>query len=285
MYAIQEPIVGLISGILGSLFFLDKKNNILVNIFWRIIIYGFVFFCSFYVFSNLNFINKDNFQGSKSSNNELIFSIIISILLIVFLIVLELLNFIYYKKNKKFKNNKNILFLYVSMSVAINIMLFSFILGPIIQLEYLQYIGNPPPTGFLKNGVIYLLIPRILKECIKTPVYIILLFSIIYAIKTQYINLLNVSKNKWNNTLNITKDFYSNKKNYLKTLVNNKIQLEIVFLIYKNTSLSSKNIELLLQTNISKDLQYLQTIQLIVFDEKIQKYKINSKIKKILSNI
>ena len=91
-----------------------------------------------------------------------------------------------------------ITYLYVSMLIILVIALFSFILGPYSYVEYYKYINNGlNPSKYLQYGAMYYLIPRVLKESIKTPVYIFLVFSIIVAIKYQFNNVINTIKTKW----------------------------------------------------------------------------------------
>lgn len=201
MYAIQEPIIGFISGIFSGIFFLTKKcKAIWYMILWRILVYGFIIGSILIIGLNYSLISNGSYMGSKSMNHELIFFSIISILLVIFVIILEFMNYHFYKKkrNKQISNDNYRLFIYVSMINILCIVLFSFILGPISQMELWKYLGRKPPTNFLKYGIMYLLIPRILKEAIKTPIYIVILFSLIYSLKYQFKNILNVTRNNWN---------------------------------------------------------------------------------------
>lgn len=270
MYAIQEPIVGLISGIFGSLYFFGNKNKKYIKLVWRIVTYAFILFATINVFKNLEIINDDKFYGSKNYSNEFIFSIIIASLMISFVVLLEIINFVIYKKHKK--NNRGYeLFLFCSLIVIINIMLFSFILGPKIQLEYLKYIGSSIPTGYIKNGVIYLLIPRILKECVKTPIYIILLFSIVYALKKQYENMINIAKNKWSK-----ENKQKTSSNFLKNIASTKEELAILNILYHFGEL--KYDEICKLTNIKNHaiIQKLVTFEKVIYNNTNDKYKINS---------
>ncbi len=270
MYAIQEPVVGLVSGILGSLYFMSKKdtNSLMFKISWRLMIYGFAFFCVYSIFSSLDLIQKGTFYGSKGIDNDFILAIVIACMMLFFLIVIEILNAYYFKRYKKFKKNNNIykLFIYTLIAVNINIMLFSFLLGPSIQLAYLEYIGSAPPNGFLKHGVVYLLIPRILKECVKTPIYIILLFSILWALKTQYLWLINSARNKWEHQTKNPRELIAFKKMHqaLKQYRVAANERRILFLVLEKNELTLSQINYLIGNNCSFLVQKLCSSSLLL---------------------
>ena len=70
-------------------------------------------------------------------------------------------------------------------------------LGPITYAEYTKYITGSEPSSFIKYGSMYYLVPRVLKESIKTPIYIVILFGIILAIQNPIKNFINLTKNSW----------------------------------------------------------------------------------------
>ncbi len=250
---------------------------------WRLIVYGFAFFCIYSIFSSLDLIKNGTFYGSKGIDNDFILAIVISCMMFLFLILIEILNAYYFRKSRKYKQNKNLykLFIYTLIAVNINIMLFSFLLGPTIQLAYLQYIGSPAPNGFLKHGVVYLLIPRILKECVKTPLYIILLFSILWALKTQYLWLINSARNKWEG--NQSKKDHLALKKMQQVLRGYKIaanEKRILCLVFLKKQLTLKQIDNMLGNSCNHLVQKLCSSSLLICKEGIDNqyyYSVNDK--------
>ncbi len=115
MYAIQEPVVGMVSGILGSLYFMSKKdtNSWSFKISWRLIVYGFALFCIYSIFSSLDLIKNGTFYGAKGIDNDFILAIVISSMMFLFLVLIEILNFFYFRRTKKYGNNKNLYKLFI----------------------------------------------------------------------------------------------------------------------------------------------------------------------------
>ncbi len=197
MYAIQEPIVGLLSGIMGSLYYVIKTHNIKVTmIIQKIIVYSFISFTIFIVVYEY-FIIGAKFAKGELKNIGVFAALIISVMLL-YLIVNEVQVDLLYKKIKTQKRQEYfVMYCYMSVLVVIITSVFSFMLGPITFVKYIEYTTGVTPSGFLKYGSMFYLIPRVLKESAKTPLYIILLTGIVFAIRKPMANLYNLDMNKW----------------------------------------------------------------------------------------
>lgn len=198
MYAIQEPLVGLISGLIGSVYFLQLFHSIRIQlIVQKIFIYGFILTTAFVIITEFYILNDATFQIGEITNIN-VFAIIVLIIMSIFIAVNEFQNYYYYKKYKN-DNAKTeySLYLYISLIIIFCTVLFSFLLGPISYVKYLEYINGSTPSKYLQYGNMYYLVPRVLKESIKTPLYIIIFIGIVYAIRKPFSNFVNNSINKW----------------------------------------------------------------------------------------
>lgn len=215
MYAIQEPIVGFISGIIGSFYLLisEKNNQIFVIKFFKKWIYfklnkniisimlNQFFLISFtaislviliffsdgkFAFANQNKFDKNNFFGYYRY-------VAISIMILFFLFY-EFFSYIFLKSKK----NHLSLICFLSTIIIINSLLFSFILGPIISVEYLTYLNGKEPENFLLYGYVFYFIPRVIKETIRLPILISCLLFIVMLITPIFNKFINEAKLKWN---------------------------------------------------------------------------------------
>lgn len=194
LYAIQEPMVGFITGLISfSNYLISKTKNHNRNsfIFIQIILNLFVFFV--FLFLLLMFVKKFDLlnikQGTNISTNVLI--AILFTLIFIFYIIIETIIIIQYRQKKT-----SMFFFIVSVCCIIT-MIFSFILGPISAVEYLKYVNNKTPNTFIKYGYLAYLIPRVIKELFKTPIYIFLLWSIVISINSVIRKINNQILNTW----------------------------------------------------------------------------------------
>lgn len=202
MYAIQEPLVGLISGLISSMayFIKNKSNSIKVSF----IIFQ-IFFIVFYLFTNLVIIIIANTDfnlflilANKGNIGDLQISvllIVIFVFLALFFILIEIIACLKYKKMKFYqhnKNNENDDFYYICIVSVVMTFIFSFLLGPISAIEYYKYINDKLPSSYIKYGLFYYLIPRIIKEMFKTPLYIFLLWGLVISLNV----VIKQTKNK-----------------------------------------------------------------------------------------
>ncbi len=192
MYAIQEPLVGFISGIVAGIYTIrisNENKNMLVDIF----IYQIsnIFFCSICLWVLLKWLNSSGEMKDFATYQN-----IIIILLVVYFVTTELFIFVNLLK-KDLDKIKQTLFIYSTMTVTIVIVLFSFILGPISAVEYLHYINGRYPETWIKYGVVYYLVPRVAIESIKILIESYLLFSLLKISKSVLQNMINDIQNKW----------------------------------------------------------------------------------------
>ncbi len=200
LYAIQEPCIGLLSGMIGSCFFMFNKKSIKwLILIQQLIISFFTVFTIVIIFSYYNKIYSNQAINQNNAFDKKLYVILICIFLFMFLLFNEIQTIVMYLKYKSHKIlNNYILYLYVSVLIVISIIIFSFILGPITQIKFYEFLNNDPPSNYLKYGAMYYLVPRVIKESFKTPIYILLVFSIVFAIKHQFNYNINSTKNKWN---------------------------------------------------------------------------------------
>lgn len=216
MYAMQEPFVGLISGLIGSLYTLRilnlktnfsfkltnqkingenkkvfiKSNNkfmfdLIIN---QIIVFVFMLISTLVVLIWAS--DNMSFEG-KSKLDQIFFEYskyIIIIVNIVFFIVVETITIVFYKKNKK----NFLLFIWIVNLTIIITSIFSFLLGPISASEYYKYAYGKESPYLIKYGLIFYLIPRVIKESVKLPLQDLSLLLLIPI--TQY-NVNKIKKN------------------------------------------------------------------------------------------
>lgn len=201
LYAIQEPMVGLISGIFSyycrwriSKNKEEKKSKIIDFIIFDFFL---VFFSGISIYFLIFFTNNSfSFEG-KSSLEEIFFIYSKWIILGVisfFFIFSNILEIIFYKKFSK----NFILCSWVISLVCILSILMSFLLGPISANEFYKYMYGSDSPYFVKYGFIFYLIPRVFKESIKAPIQVFILIIII-PIASNYVDKIKISKFlKWN---------------------------------------------------------------------------------------
>ncbi|BAC43837.1 ECF transporter S component [Malacoplasma penetrans] len=194
LYAIQEPMLGLIASLFGYAYrLLTNKNNpnkIWSFIFFQTILLIFSSICIyiliFKVSTDIRFEGKSSLEKFLYSNSKWV--ILSSI--IFFAVCMETLALVFFKK---FSKNFIMCALIISLVCSISI-IFSFVLGPISANEYYKFIHNGIDSPyFVKYGVIFYLIPRAIKESIKAPIQIYVLIVLI-PIANIYINQLKMSK-------------------------------------------------------------------------------------------
>lgn len=200
LYAIQEALVGFVSGFIASLYRirLTKQTNnnkyifdLIINQTISII---FVFISTLII---LIWANENQSFENKSAIESFFFKyskyIIISSNIFFFLII-EILVFVFYKKNKKY-------FLLIIWLINLSIILttiFSFLLGPISASEYYKYAHNGKESPWIiKYGLIFYLIPRVIKESVKLPIQSIVHLMLIPIITMHIDNIKKNLKLSW----------------------------------------------------------------------------------------
>lgn len=202
MYAIQEPLVGMFVGIFAGFYSLQKckKNNIYFQVLiQKLIVIAFILIVLFVAAFNSELLNNKTFSGNSKINDIKLYVILTGVSLIIFYIGIEAISFYNFKRYKNNQTNTNyLLFSYISVLAIFMTILFSFILGPIVTGEYYKYMHNGRVNPkLIQYGLLWYLIPRIMKESVKTPIYIFLLYFVINAISFDYHKLLNLLRIKY----------------------------------------------------------------------------------------
>ncbi len=206
MYALQEPILGLIVGIISSLFNIirnTKQHFSICLIINQIMLIGFIISSIFIVFyytdpNNQFFQSISNAENSTSNmikTTQLYLRwIILGILLGLFVIVEIIVGYRYYQFKKDMNSNfvRFETFLFITIVALTSTVIFSFLLGPISAIEYYKFLNNTSYVPNLVNyGVMYYLLPRVIKECFKTPIYIIILTTLVCALNPAIASFKN----------------------------------------------------------------------------------------------
>lgn len=206
MYALQEPILGLIVGIISSLFNIirnTKQHFSICLIINQIMLIGFIISSIFIVFyytdpNNPFFQSISNAENSTSNmikTTQLYLRwIILGILLGLFVIVEVIVGYRYYlfKKDRDADSIRFETFLFITIVALTSTVIFSFLLGPISAIEYYKFLNNTSYVPNLVNyGVMYYLLPRVIKECFKTPIYIIILTTLVCALNPAIVSFKN----------------------------------------------------------------------------------------------
>ncbi len=206
MYALQEPILGLIVGIISSLFNIirnTKQHFSICLIINQIMLIGFIISSIFIVFYYTNPNNPffQSISNAENSTSNMIKTtqlylrwIILGILLGLFVIVEVIVGYRYYLF-KKYRDADSIrfeTFLFITIVALTSTVIFSFLLGPISAIEYYKFLNNTSYVPNLVNyGVMYYLLPRVIKECFKTPIYIIILTTLVCALNPAIVSFKN----------------------------------------------------------------------------------------------
>lgn len=204
LYAIQEPMVGLVSGLIGGIYRIrqSKANK---SIYGDLIVSQIIvllFAVATYVIILLWLNSNTHFQGEDEEYEKFynIYKWVALSLILVFVVIYETLFILNIKKkinNKKF--NYAIAFTYTSTCVVFLIMLFSFALGPLTAVKYLEFInGGVTPQEYLKYGSIFYLVPRVAIESVKVPIEIAVLFGVVCLFDKKVLNIVNKTNCSWN---------------------------------------------------------------------------------------
>lgn len=206
MYALQEPILGLIVGIISSLFNIirnTKQHFSICLIINQIMLIGFIISSIFIVFYYTNHNNPffQSISNVENSTSNMIKTtqlylrwIILGILLGLFVIVEMIVGYRYYQFKKDMNSNfvRFETFLFIIIVALTSTVIFSFLLGPISAIEYYKFLNNTSYVPNLVNyGVMYYLLPRVIKECFKTPIYIIVLTTLVCALNPAIASFKN----------------------------------------------------------------------------------------------
>lgn len=198
MYAIQEPLIMMFSGIIGSIYRFKKetKNWKWDYSFFQIILLLFLFIAIFVLvrFASNEFTNSNINPLGMSKKSTVILT---SSCLIIFFVIVQTIVILFLFLNKLYRK-EFVLFIYVTLLSILLSMFFSFILGTISAIYYFSYISNNnPPSNIIKYGAYYFLIPRVVKESFKVPLNIIILFSVLKIAEPNILLIKQMSYQKW----------------------------------------------------------------------------------------
>ena len=116
-------------------------------------------------------------------------------MLAAYIIIMECFTFIQIKGFERHKQ-KTLTFIYATMLVTIVTLIFSFALGPISAVQYLNYVNGVYPDNYLTYGIVFYLVPRVIVESIKTPLEALAMFGLIMATQPILRSINNAIKNK-----------------------------------------------------------------------------------------
>ncbi|MDR1991737.1 MAG: hypothetical protein LBP70_03350 [Mycoplasmataceae bacterium] len=194
MYAIQEPILGLISGLFASWCVYRRnnpKNSLWTDITIQQIIYIAFAACCYTIL--ILWLPKNE---TYMTPIYLAYRWIAISLISGFFVMIECFTFYNIIVNRQNKI-RNVTFIYTLVLVAISTLVLSFMLGPISAVAYLKYLNGSTPSAWIKYGAVYYLIPRIIVQSIKTPLEALLMTSLILTIDPLVNRMLTNINNRW----------------------------------------------------------------------------------------
>lgn len=204
LYAMQEPIVGFISGLIAGWcrYRKDKeKINIAIDVIInQIMIIGFAVVSYVILIVWLN--PSIEFEHSDPTWKHFyeVYKWVVVGGLSLLVIVYEVLTALTLTKKIGKEDHKTMInFIYASCLVVVTMLLFSIALGPVTAVEYAKFIGLSPEEGYLKLGSLFYLIPRIAVEAIKVPLESTILFGVVCLFDKKIINIVNKINNSWEN--------------------------------------------------------------------------------------
>lgn len=201
MYAIQEPLVGFLSGVFAYVCLSRKKSykknsnkslkiDLLVTELLILIFFAICFLGLYSLHVGVKF------QG-QSSNIESFFIMnskwVILGSMLFFFVVIQITIFIFLKRTTYFRIN----LFWIIINITFFSLLFSFLLGPITANEYYKYLYGSDSPNFVKYGLIFYLIPRTLKESFKAPIQILILCATIPLALNSIQEMKKNINNKW----------------------------------------------------------------------------------------
>lgn len=195
MYAIQEPMLGCISGIIGSIYLIrkDKQSHKFDFILFQVFFILFIGLCLLFIFNFATPDNKWTKEGMNAQEFYTIYRYIFVAVLLLFGIVAEFFVMIWFHKKK---DGQGRLIIYSTLLCFINSVVFSFIMGTLSWVGYWEYIGQPK-TAFLKYGYMFYLIPRVVKESLKMPLQAIILWGTLFIAIPLFKDRINYASLTW----------------------------------------------------------------------------------------
>lgn len=197
MYSIQEPCVGIISGIFSGIYMLrnvKENNKIWIDVVFQQIIY-IVFTVVCYV-CLIMWLPEQKISKTDEILNK-VYKYMAFILIALFIVIMEACT-IYQLVNNKENHTHLMLFIYGSCLVVLLMEIFSFLLGPITSIEYYKYLHNGAVSpSYLKYGTLFYLVPRVIVQSIKCPLESLLLVGIVWSLNPSFTNIVNNLNCRW----------------------------------------------------------------------------------------
>lgn len=191
MYAIQESIVALISGLARSICErrITGNKKITFDIFiTEVVLFSFAIVC----LTGILLWKNNNIYDYYDSYKYVCIG-----LTILYLIVINYFMLIHLKDMKKDKQ-RFLLFLYALTLNSVIAIIFSLLLGPISSVEYLRYKNHgADPENYIKYGLLYYFVPRAIVQTIKVPIETSIFCSIILVINPILNNYVTQIENSW----------------------------------------------------------------------------------------
>lgn len=197
LYAIQEPILGFIVGLISSSYAIIKTTKYHFQISVTINQIMFLLFLSISILLVFLYTSPNNpffvaINGQTNATADIIKKtqkylrwIILGVLLLLLIIVESIIIYKYrqWKQNPQINLENFETFLFLSVITLTSTLIFSFLLGPISAIEYYKFLNNTTNVPNLINyGVMYYLLPRVIKECFKTPIYMLVLTALVCSL-------------------------------------------------------------------------------------------------------
>lgn len=205
MFAIQEPLLGMLSGFIGSIYVLrkNKQGNLFDIIFSEIMFIAFLILC---VYVLLNLTKEDKFQGGKKPGIDGFFTtykyIFIGFISFFTLSVQTFLILMFIKKK-----NKNLKLVIYSITLCLlNSLIFSLLMGPLSAVGLYEFMHQGiKPSAFVKYGYMYYFLARVIKESFRMPIQSILLTTCLFVIIPLFKEKINYAKLTWEHSINSNK--------------------------------------------------------------------------------
>ena len=201
LYAIQAPLVALISSLFGGLFHYRinaiksscSKSIIFDVMLANLIVVSFFVFTIFMLLSFVN--NSTKFSGSEKIE---VFFLNVYKWIAISLLTFSLIGFetiiINCKRNRQNRKNfilRILILCYCSSLVLVVMFIFPFILQPIATIEYCKYCGFP------NRSFLFYLIPQTFRQSIIVPIEIFVLKAIILLAQKQFNEINDQINNQW----------------------------------------------------------------------------------------
>ncbi len=203
MYGIIEPLIGVMAAMIA--YWYNCRNNCAKSLYVDMIVQQVAYLIFLGVglsligmWINVDFLSELFASWGGEVTGLIIYWLSIAFI-IAFFIVIEVIGFLQYRKSKGTNDhsNKYRLFIYISILSIFSSLIFSWAYGPLASIEYSEQVLGMPSSSFIKNGYGALLLPRILKEFIKTPVQIGILYSITLVLDHNWNTIIRNEGLKW----------------------------------------------------------------------------------------